>query len=644
MKKEFKIIFVFLMIFMGGLTHAQDLKSFLNKGDNLFSKNHYRKALPFFEQVLSKDPNNADALYKSGVCYLNRFSRPKGLVNIKKAFQLDSTIDDHMHYWLGRAYHLNYEFDSAIVEYKKYSTQIWGKDTRKEDMNKYISEAEYAKTLYAHPSDFVVQNLGTNINSSFSEHSPIATQNDSMLYFTTRRHAADSSEEKDGEPFEDIYFSKRLSDGTWSSPEHIHINTGGHDANVQLYENDTKMLLYRDENDGDFYTTTKIGDNQWTDPVPFEVLNTNGFESDAYITNDGKTVYFATNKYSKDETLDIYYAERLTDSTWSEHKKVGGGINTKYDEDAPFLTPDGKTMYFSSRGHNSMGGYDVFKSQLQAGNSWSTPVNLGFPINTPDDDIYFYYATSDDRAYMSSYRFDGHGEKDIYAILPIRAVYVNGTVLTTSGKAANGAVVTFTSLNTYDSIIVESTVGSGTYNNLSSTLLSKRQYLVEIKRRDSIILTDTLDVPVTTVAGTSMTYKAIVPDPKPGEDTIKTPVFPIMLGNTQKIELVSENTIRVYFNTNDYELTKESKMLVMNYLKDKKYKGFEVVGHTDNTGPDALNYRLSSRRAVSVEQYLEKQTKVDVKAQGKGETEPIATNDTPEGRTKNRRVEITIIK
>lgn len=643
MKYFYGLVIVSLVSWFSA-SQAQDVKFLMKNGDKLFQDNYYRKALPFYEQVLTTEPDNAEALFKSGVCYLNRYSREKALSNIQKSYELDEKVDKHIHYWLGRAYHLSYQFDKAKEEYTVYAESLRKSDSRRKEVEQYIEQASLSKQLVAKPSNFLVQNLGETVNSSFSEHSPVASMNDSVLLFTTRRSAGDGAkEEKDGEPFEDIYMSTRQADGSWTTPESIQLNTSGHDACIQLYDNDSKLLLYRSSKDGDIYISQKE-DGKWGDPNAFSEINSGDFEADAFVSADGNTVYFATNHYKKFGDMDIYYITKNDDGSWSKHKELEGEINTEGDEDAPFITPDGKTLYFSSRGHKGMGGFDVYKSTLQSDGSWSKPINLGYPINTPDDDVYFYYASSDDRAYIASYRDGGYGEKDIYAIMPIEEVLIYGTVVEDkTGKKVEGAQILYTSTKVItNSSQDQEIISGGEYKDIN--VLSYNVYKVEITQGGETLLTDSLEVPLYSSKGQSIKKDFIVPFRGNPADTQKVEeklpvvaVVPVASGKVEK-ELI------VYFALNSAVIAPDSKKELKDLLDSfSKVSTVKVEGHTDDSGPDALNMRLSKVRASVVSKYISTQSKAKVSTEGFGESQPMVPNDSPENQAKNRRVVVKVV-
>jgi len=495
--KKHKLTFFVLLFLIAPLTiFGQDTKALYKEGHKLFRLEHYRKALPFLEKVVEAEPNNAEALFETGVCYLHRYSKEKALDYIIKSYTLDSNVSKYIHYWLGRAYHQNYMYDKAIREYNLYKADLGKSDQRRKDVEKHIEQTNTARQLTQNPENFVVRNLGPSINSIYSEHSPVTSKNDSLILFTSRRNdVTGGKEDYDGEFFEDIFQSKKLANGEWSTPEKVQLNTSGHDASIQLFDNDTKLLMYRQAKGGDIYVTEKDpATGAWKEPQKFANINTPDFEADAFITADGKTAYFATNHYKKIGDLDIYYVSKNEDGSWSKPQELQGRINTNEDEDAPFLTPDGKTLYFSSRGHKNMGGFDVFKSTLDSSGNWSNPVNIGYPINTPDDDVYYYLSYNGKKGYFSSYREGGYGEKDIYEIAPVPpAVIVCKIVPPCAGKQREGLNYSVKSLKKTTKPI--SLSGKVENDQFVANIYGFNSYRVSIYNSTDTVYSETVDVP-----------------------------------------------------------------------------------------------------------------------------------------------------
>ena len=421
---------------------AQSTRKDLKTGNKFFEQENYRAAIPYYEKVLAKDPNNAKALFNAGISYMS-FDKEKASDYIYKAQKLKPKVSKDVEYWLGRVDHLNYNFDEAVAHFQAYNATLKKNDQRKEELAQLIQHSKNAKVQFNSPKDIFVKNLGPTINTQFSEHSPVISSDDKLLIFTSRGEnvtgATGAPSDKknksiaaDGEYYEDIFEATRLDDENWQKPRSLSgvLNGKGHDASIQLFDNDTKMLMYRNDNNGDIFVTDKSG-GDWTAPKPLDGnINSKAFESDAFVTADGLTIYFSTGKYSEDGTLDLYMSTRAsTGADWGPAKSLGANINTKYDDDSPYMSKDGKTLYFSSRGHNTMGGYDIFKSEYDdAGRKWGPAINMGYPVNTPDDDSYYRLSPDGSYAYLSSYRIGGYGEKDIYTINYIKNANIVGKV------------------------------------------------------------------------------------------------------------------------------------------------------------------------------------------------------------------------
>jgi outer membrane protein OmpA-like peptidoglycan-associated protein len=638
MKISFNL-FLALIIFSVS-SYGQDTKSLKSNGDRLYKLEHYRKALPFFEQVIQADPNDADAIFKAGVCYLHKYSKEKALESLLKANAMNPKVDKNMTYWLGRAYHQNYEFDKALENYNIYKSDYGKYDERRLEVEKYIRQTEFAKKMVAAPKDYLVQNLGSTINTMYSEHSPVSSHHDSMLLFTSRRDGATGGgEDLDGEYFEDIFQSNKGNDGKWSKPETIHLNTSGHDASVQLYDNDTKLLLYKFTHGGDIYYTEKNGSG-WNDPKKFADINTQDFEADAFITADGNSAFFVTNHYKKKGDLDIYYMTKDAQGVWSKPMDLKGNINTNEDEDGPFLTNDGKTLYFSSRGHDNMGGFDIFKSTRDSAGNWSEPENLGHPINTPDDDVYYYVQKDGYRGYLSSYREGGLGEKDIYEIIPIPYVIIKGDVISqnTSKKIENVRIV-FTPQRKTSKSLMDLNAGSGSYD---TKLQSYDSYDVVVMKGADTLHKEVYEIPLKRTENEVIIKDFIVPFKEPvkvdtvAKDTTTIKATPV---------LVMEN---IYFDVDKFNLRKDAtdaldKLAKM--MKDNPNIKVEILGFTDTDGDDKRNMVLSQNRASKAYKYLMskgiKASRLSYKGMGE---DNLNNNDTPENKQKNRRDEFKIIQ
>lgn len=376
------------------------------------------------------DPANAHINYKVGRAYLLINGQKSEAVpyfekavkgtsgSVKDKFNEEKAPLD-AYFYLGRAYHLDSQFDNAIASYRKYLKEDGSvKRDRKIEVERLIQNCQDGKLIVESPISVGVENLGEVINSSFDEYAAVVDATESMLIFTSRRPTSTGGYlDVDDKYFEDIYVSMK-EDGEWQKPVGIGpaINTEGHEASIGLSADGQELFIYRDDfGDGNIYVSEFKGSSWGEMRMLNENINTPFRETHASVSSDGQTLYFTSDRYGQGG-MDIFRSNRLPTGEWGLAENLGEVVNTKYDEEAPFIHPDGKTLFFSSKGHNSMGGYDIFFSILQDDGKWSTPMNIGHPMNTADDEYFFVMSPDGKRAYYSSTSGDGFGGKDIYLV------------------------------------------------------------------------------------------------------------------------------------------------------------------------------------------------------------------------------------
>ncbi len=623
--------------------HAQSTRKDLQTGNKLFNQENYRASIPYYERVLAKDPNNATALFRAGVAYLS-FDKEKASDYVYKAQKIKPKVSKDVEYWLGRVDHLNYNFDEAITHYQAYNATLKKRnDTRREEVAQLIQHSKNAKILFNSPKDIFVKNLGPTVNTQYSEHSPVISSDDKTLIFTTRANPTDipgldsKSRNKtaaDGEYYEGIVETHRIDADNWEKPRSLSaaLNSKGHDASDQLFDNDTKLLMYRSDEDGDVFVASKQAGGDWGSPTKLNSnINSKAYEGDAYITPDGLTLYFSTAKYSEDGNLDLYYSTRTAGGDWGPAKSLGSTINTKYDEDSPYISRDGKTLFFSSRGHNTMGDYDIFESKYDSiGRKWGRPENMGYPINTPDADSYYRLAPDGTYAYLSSYRIGGYGEKDIYTISYIKNINVKGTVFSKrdSTQAISGVELVFNGTQADKTAISfrDVTKEDGTYG---VKVLSARTYQVAVNKDGKNIETQEFAVPISTNDSTSIVKNFYV-------DYIDTSA------------IANSRFAKIYFDTDKYKLRPESIVALNNtatILKANTGVNISIEGNCDSRNTDEYNMVLGQNRADAAKNYLVKQGVASARLTtvSYGERRPAAPNDSPENMQLNRRDEFRVV-
>ena len=402
-----------------------DIKK-LNVADNYFSNEEYLFARPIYDSLFKKHKTNEYISYLLGTCsiYDSRHQVNSESL-IKTAIILKSKLKDY-DYYLGKAYLVNDKFTEAIEQFEKYKLNSLSKE-KKADVDHQISICKSAISLYNKSAVTKITNIGAPINSSGSEYTPVLSSNESFMVFTYRgerslggkQKSPNVPDEKNGIYFEDVMISYKDEKNNWTEPKPIStINTTGHDAVVYISRDGQKLFIYRNigVGSGDIFISKLEGLN-WSVPEKIKGINSNFWEGSICLSPDEKTIYFSSERPGGKGKRDIYSAQLLADGSWGNVKNLGPEINTEYDEDSPFMHSDGRTLFFSSTGHNTMGGYDIFKSELKQG-KWTTPYNVGKPVNSSEDDKYYVVSNDGERGYYSSEKKTGLGEQDIYIVEP----------------------------------------------------------------------------------------------------------------------------------------------------------------------------------------------------------------------------------
>jgi tetratricopeptide (TPR) repeat protein len=425
-----KVLKVYILLFMlvpaAWVLNAQpmskkQLRKTTTKAENLFDKGEYFKSLQLWEKLLLVDSSNAYYNYHAGVCKYNiRRYRVSSLKNFLRAY---NKINHDVHFYLGSVYHLTGKLDMALKEYNQYlETAKEQKTFTDSEVRRQINKVIEAQRKIAEPTRAEIFNLGSQVNTEFPEYVPLISADGKILFFTSRRAGSTGNELNTfGEYYEDIY-EARFSGGKWNVAKNLSapVNSNNHDACVGLTPEGQTLLIYRTSKSlvaGDIYASVFDGSN-WTAPALLSQINSEKWlEPSACYSPDGNTIYFSSNRPGGFGGKDLYRITKLPNGQWSLPANLGPNVNTAFDEDAPFIHPDGKRLYFSSTGHDNMGGYDVYYSTADSSLNWSKALNMGYPLNTVDDDIYFVVTGDGSTGFISSDRDGGMGETDIYKVV-----------------------------------------------------------------------------------------------------------------------------------------------------------------------------------------------------------------------------------
>jgi len=383
---------------------------------------NYEDALLDYLQLLNQDPKNVIYNYNVGVCYLNSNVNKAKAIPYLEIVTRKEKHDPNADYLLARAYHYGNRFDDAIAMFKKFKEEAKGTVYNLADADLQIQHCINAKELMKFPIDVIFQNLGTNINSVYSDYYPFVTSNESFIVYNTKRPERNAEKLSNGMYNNSIYISKVIN-GEYmkATPIGAPINSGNAGMEViGLSANGENMLLYMPEGlgKGNIFMSKMNTEGVFSKPEKLDAkINSGGEEIAASISADGNILFFASNRKGGFGGTDIYICKKLVNGKWSEPQNAGADINTAFDEDFPNTAPDGKTIYFSSKGHTSMGGYDIFKSNYdETNNTFSKPKNIGYPINTTDDDMNFRISKNGKYGYIATAKTGGQGDFDIYRV------------------------------------------------------------------------------------------------------------------------------------------------------------------------------------------------------------------------------------
>lgn len=613
------------------------------------------------------NPENAALNYKLGVCYLFTDNKYEAINYLLRAYTIDHQVSGDIHLLLGMAYQQVLEFDKAMEQYNSHSSQLDPKEKQEFSivLAKRFDECMNGKNLSRKPTRVIIQPLGEEVNSKYDDYNPLFAYQDTALFFTSRRPFGKAKRNKiDNKYNEDIY-SSSFQGGNFQEAFRYDkpFNTSNNDAIVGVSADGNTLILYRGNiKGGDIqFSSFRPDKNSWSRPrsVSGRLTSKDG-ETSACISPDGKELYYISrNSKLSLGGKDILFSSLNDKGKWNKPKNLGATINSPYDEEGVFISPDNNYLYFASKGHTSMGGFDIFRSERKEDGSWSDPENLGYPLNTPDDEVFFITDRTASHGYYSAIREGGLGSRDICKVIFLGSE--KELVLLTEDQLVAGPDPDLTgflmmpelieldhSLLLYGSVMdtldgLEPIVAkmefydpstgerkafeiSDTTGSYSVSLPEPQAYAIEINASGYLYYLDILD------------YTNVSGDEKISQDFF-----------LHKVEVGTKVVLdHVYFETGKAILRPESEAAldqVLRFLENNPTIRLEISGHTDNTGSLRINQKLSRDRASAVVNYLLGKgiSTTMLESKGYADTQPVADNNTAEGRTQNRRVEFKVI-
>jgi outer membrane protein OmpA-like peptidoglycan-associated protein/tetratricopeptide (TPR) repeat protein len=649
-------LFFFLLLFFSITARAQTadscarsydkkIEKSYDEGIDFFKKGNYTEALRVMKGVVNKEPEFVDAWYVLGLIYFKRTNSnfKEAEKNFVKVLELCPSYNVYSYYYLAEICYGAEKYDSAM----RYC-EVFLKDVDKiksdKDYSRAVDLLKYSKfylQMTKNPVPFdpkVVEGISTPEN----EYLPIITPDNQMAFFTREmKLAGEKNTLIQSEKYKEKFmFSQLQPDGKFDKgeempdPFNLNDNEGGATLTVDnktLYYTVCKYTLNHTYYNCDIYYSEWV-DGQWTPikSVSDKINLPTTWESQPSISADGKTLYFVSDRSGGYGGYDIYRSVRHDNGEWGTPINLGPSINSSGNEKSPFIHPDGKTLYFSSDGWLGLGGYDIFYARLNDDGTWSTPVNIGYPINSPDDEVGFFVSTDGQKGYFASNKLKGVGGWDLYSFdlyekaKPGKVLFVSGTVKAESESEMANTRIELKNMETkkISEIPLDSITGKyvavAPFNNDYIMTVKKEGYVYETRY----------------IAKVDSLYR-----------------MPAHLDlEIQHIELNKSYRINdIYFAFNSFDLSGESESildLLIEFLEENPSIYIEIQGHTDNIGNDAENMKLSANRAKSVYNYLISKNIAPKRLtyKGYGKTVPVASNDTEEGRAKNRRTVFVIIR
>lgn len=645
-----RVFFVFIMVFilnlwMNATAFSQNCNEELSKKQQ---KNYdkaweyqntkqYGAARESMFQLSKELPENAKVQMSMGIFYLenNQPHVKTAKKYLEKSIELCQDSVLYSFFYLGKIHYGAKDFEKAISCFEHFleDVDLIKTDEDYYEINNYLEYAKVTQELLSHPVPFEPKKV-EGISTNADEYLPIISPDNEFALFTRRVKQFQNRGLTERMVEREIFtFSMRNQDGVFEQGWELE-----HPFNK--VENEGAATLTIDNND--LYYTVCMRDPQtnylncdlyyshynngyWSDieGLGEHINSPDSWESQPTVTSDGKTIYFASNREGGLGGYDIYKTNKLDDGSWSDPINLGPPINTPGNEKSPFIHTDSQTLYFSSEGHKGLGGYDIFYSRHDENSKWMDPKNIGYPINSFDDDLGFFVSTDGYRGYYASNRFDENNKWNLYSFplyeeaRPQKVLFIKGTVDVENNQEPIRARVQLKNMKTKSITEIQVDTNTGKY---VAAVLFKEDQILTVKKEGYVYSSRYLSVEDTTLE-----------QPK----TVNLEVKEIKVGKEYEID-------DIYFTTNSFELNKDARKIIdefFEFLSENLGIEVEIQGHTDNIGKDEDNLTLSHQRAKSVYEYLIDKgiSSSRLSYQGYGENKPVASNETWSGRAKNRR-------
>ncbi len=657
-------------VFGAEVASAQDTKEMVKTAEAAFINSDWKQAKSQYEALAKAEAENPLYHAQLGKCLLNLGKKDEAIAELQKAQSLytdkqkSKEVAQKNALILAHAQKEANKVDDAIKTLEDLQPKVKNKAIKAMVADE-LEACQVAKDLRSNPKDEMVLNLGAFVNDKDgnADHSAVLSNDKKQMFFTSRRKADGHSVVSEDQVDENVYVSNLVdSTKTYGKAEIFNgdLNTNAHDAVIAMSPDGTELYIYREDDNGSILVSKKSGSTWSTPEMLNENINTPYKEKGAALSPDGQKLYFASDRPGTLGGLDIYVSQRQGDS-WGPAVNLGKSINTSDSEEGPFVTKDGSTLYFSSRGHNAIGGYDLFKASIN-GDSFGEVENLGCPINTGDDEM--YPVVDGQKIYFSSNRPDGMGNTDMHNF----DLWVAGptSVMQTAATDLNGKVRVCHDAQIASTITVRdnSTAKVQTITPAADGLFTIKtfrghNYTINVVAEGNTVFNEDFDVPVDAAA--THPYKTIQLDPGYDCDAYDKELAARAAEeerNRKNCEdgvcydfFVEIEDITFAFGKADPFGENASLDELAQYLKDYPKAKVEVNGYADAQGSSSLNYTLARKRALTAQTYLLRKgvKSSQIKVTSMGEENPVSLNFVngeinEDSKKFNRRLEFNMIE
>lgn len=617
-------------------TKSKKAIALYTEADNFRVRGQFSQAIGLLNQAIQKDKNFVEAYYRLGIIYMTLKDFPHAIRNFEKGLSLTDDVRKQKVFWydLGESYFTVGDYDKAERTISQFLKAESHNRAKIERASLLMDNIEFARENQKNTSAYKQRRLTDTVNAFVMQYFPVLTADQQELIFTRRMGGGPGDDE-------DLVISRKDPRGRWSTPESLskNINTQLNEGTCTISADGRKLIFTscvgrQGYGSCDLFESNRIGD-EWTKPKNLGPnVNSAEWESQPSLSADGRTLYFVSDRRGGLGRRDIWVSQLTPGGQWTRARNAGKPVNTIYDEISPFIHANNRVLYFASNGLVGFGGYDIFFAEKDSSAAWSSPRNIGSPINNHEDQFSLFITADGKKGYYSHEQVQdaGYSTSYIYEIdipaenrIRYKSNYVKGTVRDKKTREPLAASVELINLETNET---ESLVSSDSVSGAYLIVLTQgAEYALYINKREYLF------------KSLNFNYSAL----KDYE--------PIILDID--LERASDGTTailqNIFFDVDKYDLKDKSVtelQKILRFLKENPSVKVEISGHTDNSGSPSYNVQLSEKRAQSVNNYLIERgiAPERLRTKGYGSDQPIADNTTEEGRQKNRRIEFKIIR